>query len=53
MGLSSIARAIIGGGNALYTPWFWWPAHDGHPRDSGAHFRQTQTVIPPRPWGDL
>jgi hypothetical protein len=22
--------------------------HDDHPRDSGAHFRQAQTVIPPR-----
>jgi len=27
--------------------------HDDHPRDSGAHFRQAQTVIPPRRWGDL
>jgi len=27
--------------------------HDDDPRDSGAHFRQAQTVISPRPWGDL
>jgi hypothetical protein len=49
----SIARAIIGGRNVLIHTVVLVADHDGHPHDSGAHFGQAQTVIPPRRWGDL